>query len=650
MAPTTAAGPEAAAQVRITAADGTLEATAAGVVTPEAAVTAAVEAVATRVRSLLAGLTLAGLALLIAGAIIWLSGGFNVELLDIRLRATDPLRPIVLGAGLLAIRALLYRRVRFDAEASLAKRISRPSVIATSLAILIACTAMVTNYGIAGGADSYGYVSQADLWLEGDLTVEYDWIREAPWPKRQRTATPLGYRPSPTGGDFSVPSYAPGLPLMFAGSKLLFGQCGIVIVIALMTGVLVGTTYAIGRRVASPQIGAAAAWLVATCPVVIFMMAEPMSDIPAAAMCAASVLCSLHRSKSGSFLAGLAMAAVTLIRPNLAPLVAVLGLWMLLLDRHSSGWPNRINRCLLFGLGVAPGAVFLASFNASLYESAFAAGYGSLDGFFSASYILPNIRNYTVWLASTQTPLVLLGIAALAIPTRWLGKREGIDDASLLFAMAAGVFALYLPYTVFGAWWFLRFFLPVWPAFAIGTAWLLTSATGRTYGRLGLTALVLTGGWGLSYAATHEAFRVGWGDLRYVSAAHVVRELTRPGSVILSMQHSGTGSYYGGRHTLRYDWIEPQRLESVILWLKERGHDVYILVEEWEAAGFRERFKGTPYGALDETALIFRQDVGTRVLLFDTRSHEGEMARTITDFVRSVHRCPLPQPLTGSLP
>lgn len=604
---------------------------------------------ATKAWSLLA-LTLAGLAFLIAGAVIWLSGGFNLELFDIRLRATDPLRPVVFGAVLLAIRALLFGKVSFDAEAQLVRRIVRPPVIAGNLVVLTTCTAMVINYGVAGGSDAYGYVSQADRWLAGDLTVEYDWIRDAPWPKRQLSATPLAYRPSPTGGDFSVPSYAPGLPLMFAGAKLLFGQCGIVMVIALMAGLLVAMTYAIGSRVASPQTGAGAAWLVATCPVVIFMMAMPMSDIPAAAMCAAAVLSSLHRSKSGAFFAGLAMGVATVIRPNLAPLIVVLGLWMLVLDRRSLTWRKRINRCALFGLGVAPGAVFLASFNASLYESAFTSGYGNLEGFFSASYILPNLRNYSVWLASTQTPLVLLGLVALAIPPRWLAKRQGIGDAGLLIAMAAGLLALYLPYTVYGAWWFLRFLLPAWPAFAIGTAWLLTNATGRTYSRLGLVVVLFTGGWGLSYAATHEAFRVGWGELRYVSAAHVVRDMTAPGSVILSMQHSGTLTYYGGRHTLRYDWIEPQRLESVILWLEERGHDVYILLEEGETAGFRERFKDTPYGALDETALIFRQDVGTRVLLFDTRSHKGEMPRTITDFVQSVHRCPSPQPLTGSRP
>jgi len=285
----------------------------------------------------------------------------------------------------------------------------------------------------------------------------------------------------------------------------------------------------------------------------------------------------------------------------------------------------------------------MALVNASLYGSATTSGYGSLDGFFSVAHILPNLRNYSAWLVESQTPLVALGLVALVLPARWLAKRQPLTDVSLLLVMAGGVAALYLPYMVFDAWWYLRFFLPAWPVLAIGTAWLVTNTTGRTYGRAGLAVLLAVGAWGLAYAHRHAAFSVGWGDLRYVSAAHVVREITSPGSVILSMQHSGSLTYYGGRHTLRYDWIEPHRLDSVVRWLKDGGRDVYILIEEWEAEGFRARFKGSTHGALAEESLVFRQNVGTRVFLFDTRSHLGEMPRTITEFVPSARRCCEPQ-------
>jgi hypothetical protein len=362
------------------------------------------------------------------------------------------------------------------------------------------------------------------------------------------------------------------------------------------------------------------------------------------------VLGCLSRTKRGALLAGLAMAAVILIRPNLTPLAAVFGVWLLVLDRRTPNWPRRIIRSVMFGLGAGTGVVFLASFNASLYEGPAASGYGSLEGFFSVSHILPNLSHYPLWLAASQTPLALVGLAALVMPARWFGKRQGIDDASLLVLLAAGVAALYLLYTPYGAWWYLRFFLPAWPAVAIGTAWLCADAGGRGYRRWGLAALLVVGAWGLEYARRNDAFRVGWGDLRYVSAAHIVRDLTAPGSVILSMQHSGSVTYYGGRRSMRYDWIEPYRLESTIEWLRARGHDVYILLDEGEVDAFRARFRGMPYGALAEETLMVQQEVGTRVLLYDTRSHVGEMRRRINEFVPSARRCATPHPLTGSRP
>jgi len=481
-------------------------------------------------------------------------------------------------------------------------------------------------------------VSEADLLLAGDLSVEHDWLRDAPWPHLRWTVASLGYRPAP-GGVVSVPIYPPGLPLLFAGAKWLFGQCGIIAVIAAMAGLLVAATYGIGRRVASPQVGAAAAWIVATCPVVLFMVASPMSDVPAAAMSTLAILGCLRPSRSSAYLAGLSMALVVLIRPNLAPLAASMGLWLLVMDRQLPTWTERAIRCALFGAGAAPGAAGMALFNYSLYGAVTASGYGDIDGFFAASHIIPNIRNYTTWLLQSQTPLVALGLAALAVPTRWLSKAHHVTPASLLLVVAATMTAVHLPYLVFDQWWYLRFFLPAWPALAIGTAWLCTNTTGCAYGRTGLLLLMMVGGWGLHFGQSHDAFRVGWGDLRYVSAAHVVRDVTRPGSVILAMQHSGTVSYYDGRRSLRFDWIEPRWLDEVVRRLKQRDHDVYILLEEWEIEGFRARFRGTPLGALAEDSLIFRQDVGTRVFLFDTRSHAGEWPRTETAFVPSAGRC-----------
>ncbi len=57
----------------------------------------------------------------------------------------------------------------------------------------------IPNFGVASGADAYGYISQADLWIKGQLTVPQEWVAPAPWPEAIWTSTPLGYGPAVTG-------------------------------------------------------------------------------------------------------------------------------------------------------------------------------------------------------------------------------------------------------------------------------------------------------------------------------------------------------------------------------------------------------------------------------------------------------------------
>jgi hypothetical protein len=75
-----------------------------------------------------------------------------------------------------------------------------------------------------GGADTYGYISQAELWLRGDLKIDQTFAGRAPWPKPEATFAPLGYSPSPVDRRLIVPIYSPGLPMMLAAAKRLGGQ------------------------------------------------------------------------------------------------------------------------------------------------------------------------------------------------------------------------------------------------------------------------------------------------------------------------------------------------------------------------------------------------------------------------------------------
>jgi len=207
--------------------------------------------------------------------------------------------------------------------------------IAAALAAIVLSTGLTWGTRVAAGADAYGYVSQADLWLRGDLHIDQRFGAAVPWPLARWTFTPLGYRPEPDGYRI-VPQYAPGLPLLMAGFKALAGQCAIFWVVPVCGAILVLATYAIGRRLDRPVVGVAAAWIVATSPTLLFMLMAPMSDVPAASAWAVAIACALGDTRASAVAAGVAAAIAILIRPNMAPLAVVVG---------SRSDPSRRLRC-----------------------------------------------------------------------------------------------------------------------------------------------------------------------------------------------------------------------------------------------------------------------------------------------------------------
>jgi hypothetical protein len=592
-----------------------------------------------------------GLSLLAVGALAlaldaWLAGGFTVHLAGFTFRSNLILRPILAGLVALAGRIALGGWRLHRVEAALLNQVNRlasPPRLASVVAMLTIVVGLRTNFGVASGADAYGYISQADLWIKGQLTVPQEWVAPAPWPEAIWTSTPLGYGPAVTGAAI-VPVYAPGLPLLMAGAKLVAGQCAVAWVVPLCGGWLVWLTYLIGKRVASPSVGAAAAWIVATSPTALFMLSVPMSDVPAAAAVALATLGCLSESLSGATLGGLGMTVALLIRPQLAFLVVVFSGWLVL---HSASLPRsrRLARLAVFVVASLPGIVTVAVINKHLYGSPTRSGYGDLGVLFSSLNVLANARHYAAWLTGSQTPLMLAGALALCVPARWLAKHQGITSRACLVATSATVVGLYLFYRPFDAWWFLRFLLPCWPAMAIGTAWLVTGRTGRSYGAVGLTLLAVVGARNLAYARDHFAFEAGEADLRYASVAHLVQTMTEPDSVILSMQHSGSVRYYGGRLTLRYDLLDPKWLDPLVAWFDARHVHTYILLDDWEVDRFRKRFQGSVAGRLTPSQLMLSHLVVTPTFLYDADPRSSVAPLEIQRLDPFATRCSAPSPM-----
>src|SRR5262249_13360238 len=116
--------------------------------------------------------------------------------------------------------------------------------------------------------------------------------------------------------------------------------------------------------------------------------------------------------------------------------------------------------------------------NASLNGSPLRSGYGALDYLFSRDNVWPNLRQYLGWLVDSQTPMVLAGIAAMAVPlTRWWPATR---DRSVFIAINGFVLALWVMYGFFlrsDVWWYLRYLLSSWPFIMLGVGAVIVTLT-----------------------------------------------------------------------------------------------------------------------------------------------------------------------------
>jgi hypothetical protein len=575
--------------------------------------------VRTRVISIVESLLIAA-ALLGAVLSAWVAatGGARFSLFNIDIRATDPYRPLAFAIVALVLRIVIGGRNSVRDDIVRMRTAITPRMITAALTLVIVFAGLVNGSGIAGGADSHGYISQADLWLKRSLVIAQPDARKVPWPEGQWTFAPLGYRPAPSR-EAIVPMYAPGFPLLLALFKFVAGQCAIGSAVPIFAGLLIAVTFAIGRKAVSEEVGVAAAWLMATSPVFLYMMMSPMSDVPAAAFWGLAAYGCLTGSRRGALLGGWAAAAAVLIRPNLVHVGLAMAFWMCVADVRLAG-ARRFARPLLFAIPLGAVSLAIAALNQHLYGGVTNSGYGRLGGLFNARFFAPNVINYGSWLVETQTPLALVGLLVLVVPvSRWMKSRAPIHGRGLLAVMSAAVVGTYLFYMNFDAWWYLRFLLPMWAALCIGTAYLLTNGSGRAFNRVGIAILVCLGAYGMWYARDAGVLDVGRNEQRYVRIAHLVRDTTEPNSVIITLQHSGSVRYYGERMTLRYEVLNDRWLDKSIAWLHENGFHPYILLDSPEHEPFKTKFARRNVAGNIDMAIVFeyRDRYNTSTYLYD---------------------------------
>jgi hypothetical protein len=557
------------------------------------------------------------------GVAVLFGFGIHTSVAGVRISSRTLLRPTIVFAFFALI--LLYRTHEREwtltALSDTARR--RAIAIAAVLSLLVLGVALRFSPFEASAADQYGYISQAQLWLRGDLITPQPLAAVAPWPDPEWTLSPLGYRPGPQPATI-VPTYSPGLPLTMAAVSTIVGPFGAFMAVPLLGGAAIFTTFILGKRFAGSMCGLMSAALLMTSPIFLFQLKEPMSDVPVTTWWLLSMTLAAGSTPLTAFGAGLAGAAAILTRPNLAPLAAVLG--MFVLSYSAAGLRTRFRNAFLFALPIVPGCIAVGLLNRFLYGSPFASGYGSVPALFGTAYFWPNLTRYAQWLFESETAFILLAPVGLFFAFRTSADPRVETDpprmsrplAYLFTGFCGTLYACYAFYLPFDNWTFLRFLLPAIPVLLI-----LCSAAVVHFGAR------LTSPMTKSIVAAMFLLLVAWRwdatglkprsemDRRYAVIGEYVRDELPPNAIVVSLLHSGSVRYYSGRQTLRWDWLAPEWLEPALSFLRANGYHPFLLIEEWDRAQFVERFTpSTKLGTLDWPPVAsYQGDV--RVDIFD---------------------------------
>jgi hypothetical protein len=425
----------------------------------------------------------------------------------------------------------------------------------------------------------------------------------APWPAVPLTLAPGGFIPSTRQADAAIPICAPGMSFVMAPLAMLFGPDAIFWLTPIAAFVLVLAAFAIARQLAGGIAGATAAILTATSPIVLYQTVQPMNDILTAALW----LCALAVGGS-PLVSGVLVGAAILVRPNLAPLAVVLAaIPFVQNDRRE----QQLRGLAAMIAGALPGVAILGWLNQSLYGSVTGSGYGDASKLFAVANAGANASNFSRAIFETHHVVPLIGLAA---PLVFRGiKRRGTVLLLLFAAVVCGIYLLYSPYP---EWWYLRFLIP-----AIVVLLILASAVSvhllskANMGGLIPIAAVVLGILGVRIAGDRGAFDLQRMEGRYRASAELVRDRLPPNAVLITVWQSGSVRFHADREIVMWESLDPAWLDRAITWLRAQGYQPYFLFERREEPMFRARFRGaSEAGGLDWPP---RFDLNRQVRIFD---------------------------------
>ena len=479
---------------------------------------------------------------------------------DVRFRYRPDTFDIGLRLGgiglLLLLTAPLWRRVHF--------RRSLPVTQLAIAALLVYAGVMIAySSGIAGGADSSGYLNQARMWRSGTLSVTLEQPRSLGLPPE--VFIPLGFVPGTQPGTM-VPSYPIGLPLHMA-----LGGAAFVSPLAAICAVLL--LYLVARELGiSRDWAIAAAGVLALCPTFVYLGIQPMSDVVATFWALAAVLGGLRARRSTGYAvaAGVAFGIGVLVRPTQMLLLPAM---LLFLGFRWRAW-------LAFALGGLPFAILQLTIANLWYGSPFRSGYGSILASLALAHFAPRFLHYSRWLATLLTPLVF--------PLAFTGALSKWTDVRTRLALVLWFVPFFLFYCFYGpyeTWWYTRFLLPAVPALLLLGAGFASARTAHLARALPYATLAVIAAVQIWIIRDYHLLDTGAGETHYRTTALATRERVEPDAIVLAMQHSGSLYHYTGITALRYDFMDAATFEKA----RKTGKPLYALVGDFEVETLRWR-------------------------------------------------------------
>jgi hypothetical protein len=393
------------------------------------------------------------------------------------------------------------------------------------------------------------------------------------------------------------------MSVLMAPLAAIFGRDAIFWLTPIASFFLVLTAFAIARQFAGGIAGATAAILTATSPIVLFQTVQPMNDILTAASHSAAVAVGGRAWLSGGLI-GLAI----LVRPNLAPLALVLAAIPFIQHRTRERQLRGLSAMIA---GSLPGVLVLLWLNHVLYGSVIGSGYGAVSSLFAIGHVNENLANYSHAVFQTQNVVPLIGLLA---PLLFDGVKR--QAAVLVLAVAGGVVAIYLLYSPFPEWWYLRFLIPALVALLILASAVSVHVLARANmgGLIPIVAVVL-GIIGARAAGDRQAFELQRMEGRYRETANLVRDRLPANAVLITVWESGSMRFHADREIVMWESLDPAWLDNALSWLRSKQLQPYFLLERREEPEFRARFRGqSEVGGLDWPP---RFDLNRQVRIYD---------------------------------